>query len=795
MTLSPSSFVLCLCTLALLCQMTPGIPITQSSDQGSAFRPPAIPLFTTDPYMQTWMRADTLTEDAVRHWDGVKREMQGLVRVDGETFSFLGNCTNIAPSSPGPVTTTENTDVSPGSCDIANFADVSWNTCNEICYGYPDCAAFVMRQDGGNHTTCFLKSCAKPLIPSGNHQANVLTGSHENFCFQPATQTSLTVSPTQTAVVFTVASKIQLNLTFTSTMYATDYVRLSRPVYYATINWQSIDDKAHAVQVYFDASAEHAVNTMDEVVTWSSWSHGSLNGVQIGTVSQNVLGFAADQCNINWGYLHLTAAPELSTGNATVTAGSVAASRLAFNSTGQLFNSKNNATDQPPRPAIQDLPGLSVSFSFSASSTQGVAVALMAYDDIDSVYYFGSKYKAFWTTVYDSIQDALVNASTNAEYDYVISTSTKVDNFVWSTTSAKGGEKYATVASLAYRQTLAATKLVWNSDRQVMWNFLKEISTNGDMQTMDVVYPASPMMLYTNPILLRDLLIPVLVFANNETWHTFTNPFSPHQLGTYPLANATTAEQEPMPMENTGNMFLMLAGIVQRDIDHDTSFFYPHFWPLLTSWADYLIDTLPFPGNQLCTDDFEGLLANNTNLAAKGIVALQAFGELCTAAGAGNCSFYMTKAKQFADTWVQYAYDNTTQPPHYRLSDNMPGTWSIKYNLVWQKLLQLDAPFDWEKVAGLDTQYYLTKMNQYGPPLDERHTYVKLDWLSWAATMAENDQFNTFFDPIYDFLNVTPDRVPMTDLYDTISAHASMMPTGFIARPVVGAVFAKMLTV
>ena len=77
------------------------------------------------------------------------------------------------------------------------------------------------------------------------------------------------------------------------------------------------------------------------------------------------------------------------------------------------------------------------------------------------------------------------------------------------------------------------------------------------MQTMDVVYPASPMLLWSDPELLRLLLIPVLEFANNATWHPFTNPFSPHQIGRYPIANATTADQEPMPMENTGGKLVV----------------------------------------------------------------------------------------------------------------------------------------------------------------------------------------------------------------------------------------------
>jgi len=136
----------------------------------------------------------------------------------------------------------------------------------------------------------------------------------------------------------------------------------------------------------------------------------------------------------------------------------------------------------------------------------------------------------------------------------------------------------------------------------------QEISTNGDMQTMDVIYPSSPLFLHYNPELLKLLLIPVLDFANNGTSTPFSSPFSPHQIGTYPIADATTKSQEPMPMENTGNMFLMLAGIVQRS--SDASFLKPYM-PMLTTWADYLVDSLPFPANQLCTDDFTGRLVNN----------------------------------------------------------------------------------------------------------------------------------------------------------------------------------------
>jgi hypothetical protein len=128
----------------------------------------------------------------------------------------------------------------------------------------------------------------------------------------------------------------------------------------------------------------------------------------------------------------------------------------------------------------------------------------------------------------------------------------------------------------------------------------------------------------------------------------------------------------------------------------------------------------------------------------------------------------------------------------YNNITGVPLSWSIKYNLLWQKILKLNGPFDWKKVAGTEVPFYLSKANQFGVPLDPRHTWVKSDWLSWAAAMADNDDdFHKLFDPIFYFANTTESRNPFTDLYDTISAVQSM--GGFIARPVIGGLYAKML--
>jgi len=348
---------------------------------------------------------------------------------------------------------------------------------------------------------------------------------------------------------------------------------------------------------------------------------------------------------------------------------------------------------------------------------------------------------------------------------------------------------------MAYRQTMAATKLTINPDTKKPEMFLKEISTNGDMQTADVIFPASPMFLYVNPTLLQMLVDPLMRFANNETWHSYTDPYCPHQIGVFPVANDTTAAQEQMPMENTGNMFLMMLGILQRN-GGDVSFYYPKYFKVMTHWADYLMSTLPFPENQLCTDDFMGALPNNTNLAAKGIIALNAFAELCYAATKDDScrTKYGNAAKEFAKTWLKEAYVDDPSP-HTALSFSLKTTWSTKYNLLWQRILGMkDTPFEnFEDLAEMEVSWYIYKAKEYGTSLDIRNDWAKIDWLSWAAALTKkDDKYNTLMDKMYNFLNTSPSRCPFTDLYVVDSGNALGLGS-FVTRPVVGGFFAKAL--
>lgn len=604
------------------------------------------------------------------------------------------------------------------------------------------------------------------------------------------TQKSVVVLPTQTVYTFETA-EVSLEVKFSTPTIPTDLQLLSQPVTYISFVVSSLDGAQHDVELYYDQTAEIAINDAAENVTWSrptTTPNGPQIVMKLGSAEQKILGKAGDCDAINWGYAYLALSPVDANDQVSTVFAGAATTRAGFVANGTL--PADDDTRQP-RAASDDWPLMAVSWKLQVSAGNSASRNLtFAYDDLFSVDYFGTRLQPYWRRDGSTADDMLVNAT--RDYAVRLQTCDQYDQELLTNLTTTGGAKYATVSALVFRQTLGGCKLVWNQEKNLPWYFMKEISSNGDFHTVDVIFPAAPLFLYVNPYLMELMMLPLFGYASNETNIPYNLAWAPHHLGTYPIANCRPEDQEQMPVEESGNLLMIIAALVKLGNDQGRDYhtlMFPQYTALVQSWADYLLagnGVLPDPEDQLCTDDFLGPSPHSANLALKGIVALGCYAKLSTIMGqSAAANRYMADAKAFADYWMTNANDTD----HYRMEYDLPNTWSLKYNLLFQYILDIEI-FPQEVIEKELNYLMANDLNKYGIPLNNKIKFSKLDWLSWMAAMAPKEEDRqTLFDAIYNFANETPDRVPLTDWYETDTGRH----TGFQARTVLGAFYGYML--
>jgi hypothetical protein len=782
-------------------------------------RAPAYPLLTHDPYFSVWSFTDTLNNKPTTHWTGSSQPLLGWVKVDGKVYSFLGDkekaYKTILPASDEEVYTVRYTEQKPGDDWVKeDFDDSKWQT-GKGPFGNNDVAPtkwekrdlYVRRvfELKDIDTSVFLKTVhdddceiflngekvySSALIRKYRYTSiqnllkkgrNVLavhginTGGDSWLDFgisaekveqasstEKAVQQSVTITATQTKYVFN-CGKVSLEVKFISPLLLNDLELLSRPVSYVSFNATSKDGAAHAVQVIFSTSTDLAVNEPSQAVAVQPVASKALRIVKAGTQAQPVLQKKGDDLRIDWGYLYV----------ATPVTGK---SKQYITSKEDVLASFTSAKNNYNKSTGKELSVNTILDLGKVGSKPAEGYIMIGYDDIYAIEYFSQQLKPWWRNEKGATMLTQLTRAAS-EYKKVLQRCDAFDANMYADATSAGGKEYADLCVLAYRQSVAAHKLVKSPSGELLF-LSKENFSNGSINTVDVTYPSAPLYLVYNPDLLKGMLSGIFYYSESGKW---TKPFAAHDLGTYPKANGQTYGED-MPVEESGNMIILTAAIAR--VEGNASYAKKH-WKTLTTWAEFLSKEGFDPANQLCTDDFAGHLARNANLSIKAIVALRCYGMLASMLkDEASAAKYNNMAREMAGKWMQLA----DAGDHYALTFNDKKTWSQKYNMVWDKVLGLQL-FPSE-VYTKEINYYLEHQNTYGLPLDSRKTYSKSDWILWTAVLTTKPaEFQKLVAPVYKYAMETTSRVPLSDWHETTTGKM----VGFQARSVVGGYYMKLL--
>lgn len=558
---------------------------------------------------------------------------------------------------------------------------------------------------------------------------------------------------------------VRLTVRFTSPLLIDDFDIMSTPISYVDYNVEFIDGKDHEVTVSLAATESVVCDGSNYPEVKIDFFHK--DGVEYGFMGQQrqkPLSGSGDHITQDWGYLW-------------------------------MCGDEGCVLDDLP---ISNYPHIRWMQDFNKP---GKATLLIGYDDIASINYFGRLLPAYYARNGKTIVEALTEF--HHRHNEIMARCDAFDKKLLDDARALGGEDYANIIIASYRQSIAGHKLVEDLNGDLLF-ISKENDSNGCAATVDVSYAGIAMYLYYSPELVRAMLRPALKFARMPVW---IHDFCPHDVGRYPILtgqiyashyrmrNASegayfsplymfpdTVEaydfRKQLPVEECGNMILMLAGAAYIDGDYSLC---AAELDNLRKWCAYLLKYGKDPEEQLCTDDFTGHLAHNANLAAKAVMGIAAFSQILKNLGHDEeAAEYWAKAEEYAAHWMQCVWNGSYS---YQTMDGKG--WSIKYNLIWDRL------FDWglipDEFYEKELRSYVPRINEYGLPLDGRADYTKPEWSMYVAAMAVDmpDVFPKMVAPMAKFLAETPNRVPFSDLYDTVTGFDER----FIARTVSGGTF------
>ncbi|KAI8959156.1 DUF1793-domain-containing protein [Daldinia sp. FL1419] len=706
-------------------------------------RPPAIPLAVRSPYTSAW--SSTAGQGALSNrnpifWFGQGLGWEGIVVVDGNSYEYMGTSINDFPELP------------------------YYNT-------------------------------TKPLEVRFDSQ-------YSNFTF--------------------LAGPVVITASFFSPVIPRDICRSSIPLSYLTTTVQSTDGHPHHVQFYSDVNGQwiglgNEFDIIKEFRTGPITGNGTGNSTDIPTSwilrPRFPTLFAEANQVPRWGNFSFTTSPAKAA-NFSYQSGSATSVRFGFINNRALNNDAGSATrgfgNQEPVYAFAHDMGdvIETSVRYTIGSIQNPIVRYLHKGGLSNL-------APWWEKCYGDMHDMIKfhwnDFNTVAGLAHEFETQLRAD-YRFDPNSAYGyleptnatgiavpfvseAESYYAIVALSARQVMGAYVFAVPpsipngssaDDNVEPLMFQKEISSNGNINTVDVLYPAAPFFLYANPTLLKYIFQPLCELQEGDF---YPNTYSTHDIGAhFPLATGhVEGTDEYMPVENSGNFILMAYAYYK--FTGDSNWLVTHY-ELLAQFAQYLIDFSLVPAAQLSTDDFAGELANQTNLAIKGIVGLQAMSSISRVVGnPSDAARFSDKAISYYDQWETLAIDPSGK--HTLLAYQWRSSWGLLYNIYFDKLLNMGLVDP--KVYEMQSAWYASVSQTFGVPLDNRHHYTKSDWEIWTAATCSPSTRRLFVNAVAYWLNETTTNLPFSDLYEVVgTGEYPLQIDHFSARPVVGGHFAML---
>lgn len=542
---------------------------------------------------------------------------------------------------------------------------------------------------------------------------------------------------------------VELTLSFLSPITPTSTLRQALPGSYLTVYAKGDFD----VSVYIDLNGQWVSGDRDANIVWSLERNEEAleEDVQLKTFKvkrKHELHFTEHRQQAEWGELYFTGPADVDH-----ECGTSADIRHHFAKTGSL----KNKVDDHFRSIMDDEPvfAFSKTFNLSSSNTtistsdstskESSVVFTIAHLQ-DPVTQFASARGLTWMRPlwksYFSTAAALIHFH-YTDYPHALALASNYSSQLHLDAYAtfnSSNSSYPDLLALTPRQVLGATSFSGTPDNPLL--FLKEISSNGNTQTVDVIFPSFPFFLYTQPRWLAYLLEPLLEHMGSGQ---YPNDYTMHDLGAH-FPNFTghpDGRDEYMPVEECGDILIMGLALVNSLINgakstmaspwssvgavrtvtdiaslpseaspfglasvfetsdgvqgldsawvgasshHQARHWLARSYPLWKQWTSYLVKYSLYPENQLCTDDFAGWLPLMTNLALKGIVGIKAMSEMASVMGEEkDVKYYRNISEKYVKVWEEEGM--ARDGGRAKLAYNWYGSWTTLYSLFADTVL------------------------------------------------------------------------------------------------------------